>query len=223
MHAITPSTPVTALVTGANGYIAAHTIRTLLSRSPRWQVIGTVRSASKGTYLTEKLFKQEAEEGRLRVVIVEDIGLDGAFDEVFKSERIDVMFHMASPVTYQFEEIDGAYSISDNVWANGVVSKLCWAIDIIVPALKGTTSILASALKYGSVSVPVSSALPSFEKLTSHNTQIITQTHGSYRFNRDHNNAQRYPTRHIRRDMLERGVSKGGRGEREECRSEGGL
>ncbi|EIM85328.1 NAD-P-binding protein [Stereum hirsutum FP-91666 SS1] len=127
MPAIAPSSPITALVTGANGYIAAHTIRTLLSRSPQWQVVGTVRSASKGIYLTETLFKEATQEGRFRVVVVEDIGLDGAFDEIFKDGDIEVVFHMASPVTYQFEETD----------------------DIIVPALKGTTSILASALRYG--------------------------------------------------------------------------
>lgn len=157
MPAIAPSSPITALVTGANGYIAAHTIRTLLSRSPQWQVVGTVRSASKGIYLTETLFKEETQEGRLRVVVVKDIGLDGAFDEIFKDGDIEVVFHMASPVTYQFEETDGSYSILDNGPGDSLVETFRSSMtDIIVPALKGTTSILASALKYGYVLVPVS-------------------------------------------------------------------
>lgn len=110
MPAVTSSTLITALVTGANGYIAAHTIRALLSRSPQWQVIGTVRSASKGTYLTENLFAKETQEGRFKVAVVGDIGQDGAFDEVFNDAKIEVVFHMASPVTYRFEETDGEYS-----------------------------------------------------------------------------------------------------------------
>lgn len=111
MPAIATSSPITILVTGANGYIAAHTIRTLLSRCPQWQVVGTVRSASKGIYLTETLFKAEMQEGRFRVVVVEDIGSDGAFDEVFNDGNIEAVFHMASPVTYQFEQTDGSYSM----------------------------------------------------------------------------------------------------------------
>lgn len=157
MPAIAPSSPKTVLVTGANGYIAAHTIRTLLSRSPQLQVVGTVRSASKGTYLTETLFKEETQEGRFRVVVVEDIGLDGAFDEVFKDGDIDVVFHMASPVTYQFEETDGSYSMLHNGYRDNLAETFPSSVtDIIVPALKGTTSILASALRYGYALGPVS-------------------------------------------------------------------
>lgn len=126
MPSINTSHPITVLVTGANGYIAAHTIRTLLSRSSQLHVIGTVRSASKGTYLSEKLFRKEAEEGRFRVVIVADIEQDGAFDEVFEHEKIEAAFHMASPVTYRFEETDGE-CILDNQSGrvDGTAKTLC--------------------------------------------------------------------------------------------------
>ncbi|KAF8987068.1 hypothetical protein BDQ17DRAFT_1375438 [Cyathus striatus] len=59
---------VKVLVTGANGYLAMWIVRTLLERG--YSVRGTVRSASKGTYLTE-YFKGYGD--RFEIYIVPDI------------------------------------------------------------------------------------------------------------------------------------------------------
>jgi len=55
-------------VTGASGFIAVWVVKTLLERG--FRVRGTVRSSSKGEYLT-KLFKDHAD--RFEYAIVEDI------------------------------------------------------------------------------------------------------------------------------------------------------
>lgn len=67
MPAITP--PSTVLVTGASGFIAVHTIQSILDKG--FHVVGTVRSASKGHYL-EKLFGDKYP-GKFSFAIVEDI------------------------------------------------------------------------------------------------------------------------------------------------------
>ena len=67
------------LVTGASGYIAAWIVRTLLEKG--YTVRGTVRSESKGQYLS----KTFAEFGnRFEYVIVDDI------------EKVDIMMAVAS-------------------------------------------------------------------------------------------------------------------------------
>ena len=62
------SAPAKALVTGANGYIAAWVVRTLLDEG--YSVLGTVRSAGKGEHL-KKIFASHGD--RFSVVVVEDI------------------------------------------------------------------------------------------------------------------------------------------------------
>ena len=56
------------LVTGANGYIAAWVVRTLLEDG--YSVIGTVRSAEKGEYL-KKVFASHGD--KFSIAVVEDI------------------------------------------------------------------------------------------------------------------------------------------------------
>ena len=59
---------IRVLVTGANGFVAAWLVRTLLERG--YSVRGAVRSADKGKYLLE-MFKEYGE--KFEVVVVEDI------------------------------------------------------------------------------------------------------------------------------------------------------
>ncbi|KAI0056652.1 D-lactaldehyde dehydrogenase [Artomyces pyxidatus] len=136
--------PAKVLVTGANGFIAAWIVRTLLESG--YTVRGTVRSASKGEHL-KALFASFKE--RFEVVTVDDITKDGAFDEAVKG--IDLVEHTASPFRLNATEPD----------------------ELIVPAVQGTVGILESIKKHGTsvkrVVITSSSAaitIPSTEPVT---------------------------------------------------------
>ena len=62
------ASPSKVLVSGANGYIAAWVVRTLLEKG--YAVRGTVRSEAKGVHL-KKLFAEHGD--KFEVVVVEDI------------------------------------------------------------------------------------------------------------------------------------------------------
>ena len=81
------------LVTGANGFLAFHVVRTLLDRG--YTVVGTVRSESKSNILRRKLGSD-----RLDFAVVEDITAPGAFDAVLKSHQFDAVLHTSSPATF---------------------------------------------------------------------------------------------------------------------------
>jgi nucleoside-diphosphate-sugar epimerase len=66
MPSINP--PAKALVTGANGYIAAWIVQTPLEQG--YNVLGTVRSASKGEHL-KRLFSAYGD--KFELAVVEDI------------------------------------------------------------------------------------------------------------------------------------------------------
>ncbi|KAL5521236.1 hypothetical protein ACEPAG_9159 [Sanghuangporus baumii] len=114
--------PAKVLVSGANGYIAAWVVRTLLERG--YSVRGTVRSESKTGYL-KKLFKSEVDSGKFELVVVPDITKAGAFDEAVKG--VDAIEHTASPFHLKANDPN----------------------EVIEPAVKGTVGILESALKFG--------------------------------------------------------------------------
>jgi len=114
------SSPAKVLVTGANGYLATWVVKKYLEAG--YSVRGTVRSLSKSAFLKEKFAQYN---DRLELVVVEDITKDGAFDEAVRG--VDVIAHTASPFHYNLNEPD----------------------DIIIPAVRGTTSVLNSALKHG--------------------------------------------------------------------------
>ncbi|KAI0681948.1 NAD(P)-binding protein [Cerioporus squamosus] len=106
------------LVTGANGYIAVWVVKSFLDKG--FSVRGTVRSESKAGHL-RSLFKDFGD--KFEVVVVEDITKDGAFDEAVVG--VDAIAHTASPFHFKAVEPE----------------------ELIVPAVHGTTGILASALK----------------------------------------------------------------------------
>ncbi|EJD07759.1 D-lactaldehyde dehydrogenase [Fomitiporia mediterranea MF3/22] len=115
------ASPAKVLVSGANGFIAAWVVRTLLDHG--YSVRGAVRSASKTTHM-HKVFKDEVDNGRLEFIVVPDITAPGAFDEAVKG--VDAIEHTASPFRYNSSD----------------------PADYIDPAVKGTVGILESAMKH---------------------------------------------------------------------------
>ncbi|KAL6834628.1 NAD(P)-binding protein [Trichoderma camerunense] len=104
------------LVTGANGFIAAHTIIALLDGG--YQVRGTVRSKSSAETV-RKTYSSYS--NRFSAVVVPDLSVRNAFDEAVRD--IDGAFHIASPFTFD---------IKDN------------EADLLIPAIEGTKNLLKS-------------------------------------------------------------------------------
>jgi nucleoside-diphosphate-sugar epimerase len=73
----------TVLITGANGYIAAVTVGSFLDAG--YSVRGTVRSLKSAQGLLTTL-QSHVSAGRLEIVEVPDITVDGAFDEAVKGK-----------------------------------------------------------------------------------------------------------------------------------------
>ncbi|KAI0716154.1 NAD(P)-binding protein [Cerioporus squamosus] len=109
----------TVLVTGANGFVAVWVLQDLLEHG--FSVRGTVRSEGKATYLRDRFATYP---GKFDVVVVGNMTAEGAFDEAV--EGVDAILHLASPVVLDSEDPSA----------------------VIDPAVKGTLSILNSALKH---------------------------------------------------------------------------
>ncbi|KAJ7797018.1 hypothetical protein B0H14DRAFT_3114401 [Mycena olivaceomarginata] len=97
-----------------------NVVRTLLEQG--FAVRGAVRSVEKCGHLRDTF---AAYGDKLELVVVPDITQEGAFDEAV--EGVDAIEHMASPVHLNAENPD----------------------EIIVPTIKGTLSMLNSAMKHG--------------------------------------------------------------------------
>jgi nucleoside-diphosphate-sugar epimerase len=123
-----PATPLksTVLVTGANGFIAAHCIRVLLSQS--FTVAATVRSASKASLV----LSTHSSHPRLSVHLVPDITAPNCYDEVLSSHPCDAILHLASP--FPATPTPGPYEE-----------------DLLIPAINGTLRICEAASKFTSV------------------------------------------------------------------------
>ncbi|TFK63059.1 D-lactaldehyde dehydrogenase [Pluteus cervinus] len=119
--------PALVLVTGANGYVASWVVHNLLHKG--FSVRATVRSHGKGKHFAEEgsWSKPFFDDGKLEVVVVEDITKEGAFDDAVKG--VDAIEHTASPVTLNADDPQ----------------------ELIVPAVNGTLNVLKSALKIGSI------------------------------------------------------------------------
>ncbi|KII83904.1 hypothetical protein PLICRDRAFT_118643 [Plicaturopsis crispa FD-325 SS-3] len=113
----------TVLVTGFTGYIGSHVTQQLLEAG--YTVRGTTRSATKATFLREK-FTREYGEGRLEVVEIPDVTVEGALDEAIKG--VSGVAHVASDV-----------SMSTNV------------DEVVGPVVRGTLSVLRAAAATPSV------------------------------------------------------------------------
>ncbi|KAG9016260.1 methylglyoxal reductase (NADPH-dependent) gre2 [Tulasnella sp. 427] len=131
--------PAKVLVTGASGYIAVWVCKTLLEKG--YSVVGTVRSDSKGEKLKE-LFKDY--DGKFSYVIVEDISKDGAFDTAVVGA--DAVQHTASPVTFEADDPQGLIAVVSD--GRSDLNGLFLILELIGPAVKGTTGILESIKAY---------------------------------------------------------------------------
>jgi nucleoside-diphosphate-sugar epimerase len=111
-----------ALVTGANGFIAARTVQAFLDAG--YSVRGTVRSVASSKPLLDALRYYGS---RFSLVEVPDIAAPGAFDSAIKG--VDYVAHLAAPVSFFFSDPE----------------------PVLKAALQGTTGILESAVREPSV------------------------------------------------------------------------
>ncbi|KAK6197922.1 protein induced by osmotic stress [Scheffersomyces amazonensis] len=110
----------TVFVSGANGYIAQHTVVQLLKKG--YNVVGQVRSAAKGDALAKDL-----KNSHFSYEVVEVLEQEGAFDEALtKHPEVTVFLHTASPATFSAEDNER---------------------DVIIPAVNGTKNVLKSIKK----------------------------------------------------------------------------
>jgi nucleoside-diphosphate-sugar epimerase len=90
------------LLTGASGFIAAHTLDILLERGH--SVVGTVRSQEKADKIKAQYNGKYAD--KLSFAIVPDIAQPDAFDEAVKSDPpFEVVLHTASPFHFNVTDV----------------------------------------------------------------------------------------------------------------------
>lgn len=80
------------LISGVNGYIASVTAKAFLEAG--YSVRGTSRSKASAGGLLKALYEY-VDAGRLEIVEVKDITIDGAFDDAVKGTLIILIFHHA--------------------------------------------------------------------------------------------------------------------------------
>jgi nucleoside-diphosphate-sugar epimerase len=81
------------LVTGANGFFAAHVIDQLITEGH--DVTGSVRSENKGQQI---LARHPEYEGHLKFVLVSDYTVSGTWDAAFQETEFDYVIHTAAPL-----------------------------------------------------------------------------------------------------------------------------
>ncbi|KAG6025847.1 hypothetical protein E4U41_001438 [Claviceps citrina] len=104
------------LLTGGSGFVASHILEMLLKQG--YDVVTTVRSQDKAESIVAAF-----PGAKVHVVIVPDIAVDGAFDEVAKTADLEYVLHTASPFHFN--------------WSDAKT-------ELLDPAIRGTRSILQS-------------------------------------------------------------------------------
>lgn len=123
------SPPELVVVTGANGFIAAHTISLLLERG--FRVLGTVRSNKKAKIVQDTYAKLKPEQAELlSTAVIEDITSPDAYTSLFQKHKPVGILHMAS--SFQYSTTDFEHGL-------------------MKPAVEGTKVLLDSASKTPSV------------------------------------------------------------------------
>ena len=132
-HAIqtTVSSPIDSLVivTGANGFIASHTIHNLLLKGHR--VLGTVRSEDKATVVRKTHARlTPASAHLLDVAVVPDITALDAYTSLFAKTEPVAVLHMAAPFAYTTTNFEQ---------------------DLLLPAVRGTESVFHAVAQTPSI------------------------------------------------------------------------
>ncbi|RDW89738.1 hypothetical protein BP6252_01770 [Coleophoma cylindrospora] len=112
-------------ITGGTGHVGFAVLTDLLKAG--YRVRASVRKAEQGDMLKAHAFVQPFAEN-FEAVVVPDICVEGAFDKVLSG--VTYIEHIASPLPNPSEDPEN---------------------DIVIPAIKGTTSMLDSAVKVPSV------------------------------------------------------------------------
>jgi nucleoside-diphosphate-sugar epimerase len=112
------STKPLVLITGATGFVGAHVFAALL---PSYRVKATIRSTSKGDFLTKKYPSQASD---ISFAVIPDLQASGALDSAVQD--VDYIIHLASP-----------YFTSTNDPIR----------ELVEPAVNGTKNVITSALK----------------------------------------------------------------------------
>ncbi|KUJ16913.1 NAD-dependent epimerase/dehydratase:3-beta hydroxysteroid dehydrogenase/isomerase-like protein [Mollisia scopiformis] len=144
--AIPASNGKTVLITGINGYIASVLGLHLLEKG--YSIRGTSRRAATTEALLKGPYAPYTE--RVKMYSVPDMAVDGAFDDAAKG--VDGIFHTASPIDFSI----ATYEL------------------MVTPAIRGTETVLESALKAGSQLTSV--------VITSSVVAIVNPKEGPYTF-----------------------------------------
>ncbi|CAZ83652.1 unnamed protein product [Tuber melanosporum] len=89
----TTTTKPKVLLTGANGYVAAHVLKQLVEAN--YHVTGTVRSEEKANL--SRSFNPEYE-GSVRFIVLPDFTKQESWDQIFKETEYDYVVHTAAPL-----------------------------------------------------------------------------------------------------------------------------
>ncbi|EGW32862.1 uncharacterized protein SPAPADRAFT_60202 [Spathaspora passalidarum NRRL Y-27907] len=109
-------------VSGANGFIAQHIVKQLLSKG--YNVVGSVRSEAKGEEL-----KSLVNNDKFSYEIVPSLTEDGAFDDALKKHpEVTVFLHTASPFSFSVKDVEN---------------------DLMKPAVSGTLNALKAIKEHG--------------------------------------------------------------------------
>lgn len=108
----------TVLVTGGNGFIAAHCVCQLLTAG--FKVVGTVRSEAKAA----AVLKSHSYNPNLLLKIVPDVTAPGCFDTAIQG--CDAVLHLAAPFGYVYEDFES---------------------ELLIPSINGTLRICEAAQK----------------------------------------------------------------------------
>ncbi|KAF2021497.1 NAD(P)-binding protein [Aaosphaeria arxii CBS 175.79] len=115
------------LLTGANGFIAAHILSQLIEH--KYYVIATVRSESKAQ---ELIALHPQWKPHVTFTYVPDLTKEGAYQAAFEVGDVDYVIHAASPTDFSVTDLQE---------------------QMIKPAVEGTVELLSSAHKYGNSSL----------------------------------------------------------------------
>jgi nucleoside-diphosphate-sugar epimerase len=99
---MSPSVAGRVLLTGANGFVAAHIVEGLIANN--YHIVGTVRSEAKAK---EVIALHPSWKSHITWAFITDIGVANAYNEVFKMGPFDYIIHNASPVDFSVTDFQG--------------------------------------------------------------------------------------------------------------------